>query len=163
MKESAEGHVAVDRRKRATRRSTTTEMRASALARVRSKEVGQNRRRERNIQIQRQINKSQLGTQEWNLAQQPHAADYRHRWYSSIANQCGECAFRFSVSFLSAFRSAFFPPDAFVLHSRSQIISQFDMDILSVGQAVAVLASLFSVMWLGAYLALRRVAALGSA
>lgn len=45
----------------------------------------------------------------------------------------------------------------------SQIIEQYDMDLLSVGESVAVLASLFSVMWVGAYIALRRVAKHGSA
>lgn len=80
--------------------------------------------------------------------------------YFSIANDAAVSLLRFQSFFISfAFLSTLMP---FAL-SRSQIISQFDMDILSVGQAVAVLASLFSVMWLGAYLALRRVAALGSA
>jgi hypothetical protein len=37
------------------------------------------------------------------------------------------------------------------------------MDLLSVGESVVVLASLFSVMWVGAYIALRRVAKNGSA
>ena len=47
--------------------------------------------------------------------------------------------------------------------TRAKIIAEYDMDILSTGESIAVLASLFSVMWVGAYIALRRVAKNGSA
>ena len=44
-----------------------------------------------------------------------------------------------------------------------QIIAEYEMDVLSTGESIAVLAALFSVMWVAAYVALRRVARIGSA
>lgn len=52
--------------------------------------------------------------------------------------------------------NSFFSLAALLLLHR--IIEEFDMDYISRGSAIAILAALFSVMWAGAYFGLRNVA-----